>query len=89
MFAILLQEEEVGTLRGRGDGRNRLLRMVMGRCTWRAAVLMVRQYQDRDDGNDNFHARACAKLRNTKCHFYLSRVLIRSNEASLNDCKFH
>ena len=36
-------EEEKETMRGRDDGRNRLLRMVMGLCTCRVAVLMVRQ----------------------------------------------
>ena len=36
-------EEERETLRGREDGRSRLLRMVMGLCMCRVAVLMVQQ----------------------------------------------
>lgn len=37
------EEEEKETLIGRGDGRSRSLRMVMGLCMCRVAVLMVQQ----------------------------------------------
>lgn len=36
-------EDEKETLKGRGDGRSRSLRMVMGLCMFRVAVLMVQQ----------------------------------------------
>ena len=35
--------KEKETLKGKGDGRSRLLRMVMGLCMCRVAVLMVQQ----------------------------------------------
>ena len=35
--------KEKETLKGKGDGRSRLLRMVMGLCMYRGAVLMAQQ----------------------------------------------
>jgi hypothetical protein len=37
------EEQEKEILKERGDGRSRLLRMVMGLCMCRVAVLMVQQ----------------------------------------------
>ena len=44
-------EEEKGTLKGRGDGRSRSLRMGMGLYMCRVVVLMVQQSVDRGDGD--------------------------------------
>jgi hypothetical protein len=37
------EEQEKETLKGRGDGRSRLLRMATGLCMCPVAVLMVQQ----------------------------------------------
>jgi hypothetical protein len=56
------------TMRGREDGRSRLLKMVMVQCTWRAAVLMVQRQEDQDDGEHG----ACTGI----CYLHQAPIVI-------------
>lgn len=58
----MLLEGEKETLKERGGGRSRLLRTVMGRCMWRAVVLMVQQQEDQEGGNRGARAQLSASF---------------------------
>jgi hypothetical protein len=62
MLAVVHPEEEGETMRGREDGRSRLLKMDMVQCTWQVAVLMVQRQEDQDDGEHNACTEVCLCL---------------------------
>jgi hypothetical protein len=68
MLAVVHPGEEEETMRGREDGRSRLLKMDMDQCTWRAAVLMVRRQEDQDDGEHSTCTAIYSCLPSTKCN---------------------